>query len=249
MRSCIMKRLLTVMLVVSVFLSMSVTASATETQFEVPEVSSNTIFFGENVLTKEQNSEYLASLSSYDLQKIAEKEEYATQISSARKIRAGSLITVPNTYTMYQQETDNYCIPATVKSILMYINGSSPSQATIADTTGTDPTKIPGYLNDRQDACYYVYTAKSNFDQDGMCSKLYSTIVNNKVPASMGISGTTSSNWYYATNGHSLAVFGIYDDYSYIRIGDPLGDRVAGCPYFYSKTASACYNVCTRLVW
>ena len=97
--------------------------------------------------------------------------------------RSGSLITVPNTYTMYQQETDTYCIPATVKSILMYINGTSPSQSTIAETTGTDPTKIPDYLNDRQDECYYIYTAKSKFDQEGMCSRLYSTIVNNDVPS------------------------------------------------------------------
>lgn len=55
--------------------------------------------------------------------------------------------------------------------------------------------------------------------------------------------------WYYVTNGHSVVVNAIYDDYSYIQIADPLGDRVAGCPYFYLKTATAANNVCTRIVY
>lgn len=244
-----MKKALSIFLVIIMLLSMSVTAFAAENHIGTAQASTGNKISGELVLTDQQNAEYLASLSEVELQKIAEKEKAATQIVRNTMTRSGSLITVPNTYTMYQQETDNYCIPATVKSILMYINGTSPSQSTIAETTGTDPTKIPDYLNDRQDECYYIYTAKSKFDQEGMCSRLYSTIVNNDVPASMGISGTTASNWYYVTNGHSLAVFGIYDDYSYIRFGDPLGDRVAGCPYFYSKSASLSYSVCTRLVW
>ena len=230
-------------------LSMSVNVFAAENNIDTAQANIGNKFGGEMVLTDQQNAEYLASLSEDELQKIAEKENVATQVLRNKKTRSGSLIIVPNTYTMYQQETDTYCIPATIKSILMYINGTSPSQSTIAATTGTNPTNIPGYLNDRQNECYYIYTAKSEFNQDGMCSKLYSTIFFSHVPVSMGISGTTTSNWYYETAGHSLAVFGIYDDYSYIRFGDPLGDRVAGCPYFYTKSASLSYSVCTRIVW
>lgn len=245
-----MNKILCSILTMTMLLALSITAFAAENHIGTEaQTSSEDNFSGEIVLTDQQYAEYLANLSEYDLQKIVEKEALATQYVGNSVARAASLITVPGTYTMYQQETDNYCIPATVKSILMYITGSSPTQSEIAETTGMDPSKIPAYLNDRQDECSYVYVQKSSFTQDGMCTRLYSTIVNNEVPASMGISGTTTSNWYYATSGHSLVVFGIYDDYSYIRIGDPLGDRVAGCPYFYSKSASDCYSVCTRLVW
>ncbi len=246
-----MKKIICMILTITMLLALSITAFAAEnhTGVKVQANSENNIS-GEIVLTEQQYVEYLASLSEDDLQKIAEKESTSAQYAGNAATRAtGTLIQVPGTFTMYQQETDNYCIPATVKSILTYITGSSPTQSEIAGTTGTDPSKIPAYLNDRQDEIYYVYVKKSDFTQNGMCSKLYSTIVTNKMPASMGISGTKATNWYYATSGHSLVVHGIYDDYSYIRIADPLGDRVAGCPYFYSKSASECYNVCTRLVW
>lgn len=202
---------------------------------------------GESVPTAEQYAAYMQGLSEYDLQQIAAKEAIAAQRINPVITRAGTKITVPGTFTMYQQETDTYCIPATIKSILMYINGTSPSQKDIAGTTGTDPTKIPGYLNDRQNQCYYVYVDGPS--KDDMCAKLYSTISYSKVPCSMGISGTSTSNWYYTTTGHSLVVNGIYDDYSYIQFGDPLGDRVAGCPYFYTKTADVASSVCTRIVY
>lgn len=245
-----MKKIFCIALTVIMMLAMSVTAFAAENYIGVEtQASSENDFCGEIVLTDQQYAEYLESLSEYDLQKIAEKEALAAQCVRSMSTNAGSLISVPGVFIMCQQEEDNYCIPATVRSILLYINDSSPSQSTIAATTGTDPSKIPAYLNDRQDEITYVYVKKSIFTQDGMCSRLYSTIVNNKLPASMGISGTTSKNWFYSTSGHSLVVLGIYDDYSYIYIGDPLGDRVAGCPYFYKKSASECYSVCTRLVW
>lgn len=211
--------------------------------------SSDDNITGETVPTEQQYIAYKASLSAYDLQNIVAKEELASKYANKIGTKSGTKISIPGTFTMYQQETDTYCIPATIKSILMYINGSSPSQSTIAGTTGTDPTKIAGYLNARQNTCYYVYRAKNDLTQNGMCSYLYTTIASTKVPASMGISGTTTSNWYYVTNGHSLVVNAIYDDYSYIQFGDPLGDRVAGCPYYYLKSSSLCYSVCTRIVW
>ena len=244
-----MKKTLSIFLVMVMLLSVSVTAFAAESHIGTVQASSGNKINGEMVLTDQQNAEYLAGLSEFELQKIAEKEAASSRVVRNTMARSGSLVTVPNSYTMYQQQTDTYCIPATIRTILMYINGTSPTQAVIADEVGTDPTNIPDYLNERQSDCYYVYKAKRNYDQEEMCSNLYSTISMAEVPASMGISGTTSNNWYYATDGHSLVVFGIYDDYSYIRFGDPLGDRVDGCPYFYTKSADLSYDVSTRIVW
>jgi len=65
----------------------------------------------------------------------------------------------------------------------------------------------------------------------------------------MGISGTTTKDWYYTTRGHSLVVNAIYDDYSKIQFGDPLGDYADGCPYFYEKDASTVSKYCTRIVY
>ena len=118
------------------------------------------------VLTDQQNAEYLASLSEVELQMIVEKENAATQVVRNTMTRSGTLVTVPSPFTMYQQETDTYCIPATIKSILMYINGTSPTQSTIAVITGTDPTRIPSYLNDRQSVRYYIYSAKSTIQSE-----------------------------------------------------------------------------------
>lgn len=154
-----MKKILSVLLVTVMLISKSINAFAAENHIVTTQSSFGNKFCGEMVLTDQQNAEYLASLSEVELQMIVEKENAATQVVRNTMTRSGSLNTVPNTFTMYQQETDNYCIPATIKSILMYINGNSPTQSTIAATTGTDPTKIPSYLNDRQYQCYYIYSA------------------------------------------------------------------------------------------
>lgn len=227
-------------IVVTLFFG-SLTAFAAERQSDLKGDIS-----GEYVLTEQQYATYLAGLSAYDMQQRTAKEREALRCTRSIA-RAAQKITVPGTFTMYQQQTDTYCIPATIRSILMYINGESPSQKDIADTTGTDPTKIAGYLNDRQDKNYYLYVQSP--DKESMCKKLYYTIANLGLPASIGISGTTANNWYYVTNGHSLVVNGIYDDFSIILIADPLGDRVEGCPYFYTKTADEVSGVCTRIVY
>lgn len=250
------KKFIVAIVVVASMVLGSVTAFATDLRAvgannSTKRVSPTTNITGESVLTPQQYEEYLEGLSEYDRQRIAEKEaivaQYANRPVTRAGTRAGTKISIPGKFTMYQQETDTYCIPATVQSILTYINGSSPSQAAIAEETGRDSTKIPGYLNERQDKCYYIYTL--NPGKASMGYKLYATIADSKVPASMGISGTTTTNWYYLTNGHSLVVNAIYDDYSYIQFGDPLGGRVDGCPYFYIKSADVVSEVCTRIVY
>ena len=254
----IRKSVLAVALSVSLVIGCTTTVSAAELkgiaapnagQFQ--EVGSS--FTGETVPTEEEYQAYLESLSQEELSKIAEKENLVRSYAANRvQTRAGTKISIPGTFNMYQQEEGNYCVPATIKSMLVYLTGSSPSQSQIfsilgGDEDGVSSVKMPGYLNDRQSQVYYVY--KGSPSQTSMCDSLYTTIKHAQAPASMGISGTTTSNWYYLTNGHSLVVNAIYDDYSYIQFGDPLGERTPGCPYFYLKSASLAHDVCTRMVY
>lgn len=248
----IRKSVLALILVVSLVMSCT-TASAAElrgiaapNEGQFQEIGSS--ITGEMVPTEEEYQAYLESLSQEELSKIAEKEDMVRFYSATRvQTRSGTKISIPGTFNMYQQEEADYCIPATIKSILVYLTGSSPSQSQIHSSINRDPTKIAGYLNDRQSDVYYVYKASPS--QTSMCDNLYTTIKHAQAPASMGISGTTTSNWYYATAGHSLVVNAIYDDYSYIQFGDPLGERTPGCPYFYLKSASLAHDVCTRIVY
>ncbi len=203
---------------------------------------------GERVLSAEENARYYASLSEKDLRMMAEKDK-AIVPSKRVLAKAATKISVPGTFVMYQQEEDNYCIPATIQSILMYLTGDSPEQDEIYRATERDPTQIPAFLNRRQTKCYYVYSAVSTFDKRTMCTRIYNAIVNQKAPASMGIAGTTKRDWFYTTSGHCLVVNAIYDDYSKIQFGDPLGERVAGTPYYYEKNADVVYTYCKRIVY
>ena len=245
------KRLLAVAAVAASMVFGSMNVFATELKGvgstkEGERISPNTVITGETVPTPEEYEAYLQGLSAYDRQQIAAKEAAATRYAKRAISRSGTKISIPGTFTMYQQEEKSYCIPATLQSMLMYINGDSPDQSKIAEEVGTSSFKIPAYLNARQ-SFYYVYVSAP--DQEEMCEKLYSTIAGSGMPASMGISGTTTKDWYYTTRGHSLVVNAIYDDYSKIQFGDPLGDYADGCPYFYEKDASTVSKYCTRIVY
>ena len=164
----IRKSVLAVALSVSLVIGCTTTVSAAELkgiaapnagQFQ--EVGSS--FTGETVPTEEEYQAYLESLSQEELSKIAEKENLVRSYAANRvQTRAGTKISIPGTFNMYQQEEGNYCVPATIKSMLVYLTGSSPSQSQIfsslgGDEDGVSSVKMPGYLNDRQSQVYYVY--------------------------------------------------------------------------------------------
>ncbi|GHV14171.1 hypothetical protein FACS1894219_09930 [Clostridia bacterium] len=228
-------------------LQVGLSAYATET------ADTSSSIGGEIVLSAAEYDDYLESLAADDLEQIDTKAAAAAALQNAPTPRIATKISIPGTFSMYQQSTDYYCVPACVKSIVQYINGSSDSQSTIASalgttsSSGTDPTTIAPYLNEQQSSCYYVYVQSPS--QTTMCNALYYTINTEQVPASMGISGTTTSNWYYATSGHSLVVNAIYSDKSKIQFADPLGATQAGWPVYYEKSASVASSVCTRVVY
>ncbi|MCD1260401.1 C39 family peptidase [Paenibacillus athensensis] len=213
---------------------------------------------GEHVLTPAQNENYLKSLSKSDAAKVTEKLRIAAELATQDTARnatakaAATKISIPGTFTMYQQTQSNYCVPATLKSMVQYLAGSSDSQSTIAtavgtDASGTDPTKLAPYLNGKQSKVYYIYSASPS--QTTMVNDLYYDVVTMQAPGSMGISNPTGANWHYATTGHSLVVNAIYDDKSKIQIADPLGGTQSGWAYYYEKTAAVANSVCTRVVW
>lgn len=246
-----MKKLITIsslILVFSVLLSFNVSANAESTDTKKMESITGVIFPDD-----EEEKEYISSLTPEDWLRIQEKENQAVLLSSQTDTKASTAtkISIPGTFTMYQQAENNYCVPACVKSVLQYANRSSASQASIASdlgTTsgGTTATQIAPYLNQKQS---FYYARISNPSQSTMCDKLYATITGPKKPCLMGIINTSGSNWHYATNGHFLVVNAIYSDKSQIQFADPLGGTHTNWPYFYLKTANVSSSVCKEIIW
>lgn len=206
---------------------------------------------------------YINSLSESELNKIRKKssriqaieeqlikEESMTKHSI--KKAASTKIDIPGTFTMYHQSESNYCVPACVKSVLHYLNGSSSSQFTIAlalgtISSGTDITKVPKYLNKKQDTCIYLF--KSSPSKATLCSFIYSTIAYDHAPCIMGIIDTSGNTWgYYSTNGHALVVNAIYSDKNRIQFADPAGGS-DGIPVYYSKTAYIAHKACAEIIY
>ncbi|MCM1530016.1 MAG: hypothetical protein NC093_08495 [Alistipes sp.] len=185
---------------------------------------------------QERFEEYLNSLSEEELEKRNRVLQDAEQ-SESYSIRAANAtkISVPGNFTMYQQIYDDYCVPACVRSIINYINGSADSQESIAWSgcyLYMDDARV--YLNNHQSKCVYVqenYPTKSL-----MTSVIYQTITNDKVPCMIAISNPSGENWHYSTDGHALVVNAIRSDKSKIQLGDPLGGY-NDWYYFYEKDA------------
>ena len=229
--------------------SAMVMAATTSVMVFAQEITDNTAISGNNA-TVDQNEyqDYLDTLTDEQLQILQSKEQMMKNgIEPSIGARAVTKISIPGTFTMYQQETDTYCIPACIKSLLMYVNGQSPSQTAINSDVKMSFTTIPGYVNEFQDKCQYILS--TNPSQTNLTTCVYMDIVYDEVPAFLRLSGTTSSTWYYSTSGHCVLANAIYSDKSQIQIADPLGGRVSGCPYFYLKSASTVARYTTHVCY
>ncbi len=200
--------------------------------------------------TQEEYEAYLDSLTEEDWQKIREKEAAVEELANRPQPRIRYKISIPGSFTMYQQEKDMYCVPACAKSMVQYLKGSSDSQDTIAKamgttTNGTARSKIAPYLNSQQSKEYYVYVSEPT--PTAIRDNLYHIIVTKKAPASISIAGTTTSDWYYTTGGHHLVVNAIYSDKSIIQVADPLGGKVGNTPYYYEKSAATVTKYCQAM--
>lgn len=242
------KKLFAYVLLLAVILSFSMTVFAADSDH----VDGEPFNSGYRSPTKEEYEAYLQNLSEEELLKIEEKYAEANRLSQMPQLLAASKISLPGTFNIYQQETNYYCVPACVKSVLKYLTGQVVSQSSIAQamgtssTIGTTPDKVAPYLNARQNF-YYVWESRPG--QTNMCKYLYATVANGNAPALMGIINPSGSNWHYATGGHFLVVNAIYSDMSALQFADPLGGTQTGWPYYYEKGAAFVSSICEDIVW
>lgn len=127
-------------------------------------------------------------------------------------------------FTIYVQETNYYCGPATVKSVLNYINGSAPSQSTIATncnttSSGTYLADMINYLNNKQSV--NVYEGAYRVDQTKLARYLYFDVHNRGIPCIIGFACNTTNGWQYDSGGHFCCVIGARDDRGAFTLADP----------------------------
>lgn len=153
-------------------------------------------------------------------------EEKEAAINNRANIMSGvyKTISVPS----YQQETNYWCGPATVKQVLGFLKGSSSSQKTYAKelgTTrdGTDFTLIDNVLNKHQSKNRYVYANIGNYTS---WTKKVNYALDRKYPAvlDMKISPSYMPKYTSSVEGHILNVSGIDTKKStpQVRLTDPF---------------------------
>lgn len=146
------------------------------------------------------------------------------KLGSEARISLPLEYTIPVTY--FIQDNEYYCGPATVKQVLHYINGSSLSQDSYAQSlgtteAGTDMTRIVDVLNSNQSSKTYTYASigtQTNWELMVKHSTYWGT------PAIIDINTSDySSDFLYASTGHFVNISGY--DYSSathkVQITDP----------------------------
>lgn len=185
----------------------------------------------------------------YDELSDAQKEKYNEKKAILEAIRSQP-VTYSNTwesldtFTIYTQLFNYYCGPACVKSTLNYINGSAPSQITIAigcntTTSGTYMSDMVEYMNSKQDAVYYIDeygAAKVDF---GNC--LYADIAYYGVPSIVGFACRMEDGWQYNSNGHVCCVVAVRSDRGEVILADPFIGYIGGSEVAYYRTLDKLY--------
>lgn len=165
-------------------------------------------------------------------QKIQLAEQHAAQ-SKAKSVitpfATGEMKTL--SVTNFEQETNYWCGPATVKQILHYLNGTSKTQTFYANelgTTrdGTDFSLIDDVLNDFQSDVLYVYRDfKSDEFSLWKSIIMLSTDWDNPVVLDLKITPANMPNYKSNVAGHILNTSG-YDLRSAsnerVRVTDPF---------------------------
>lgn len=248
------KRIFTVLTMTMIFTvlisaSFSSVANARDSVKEKPNVPSGII-----IPSQEEIENYYNSLGSEERTRLACKMREALRFSAAKSPSARGLITVPGSFTIFQQEDPDWCAAATLKSIFMYINGFSYSQATIASDLGypsEDPSiwSVWKYLNNHQNRYYYSLTNKANFNQNGLVAILNYTISTAQLPAMLFIVAGSYDGWPYTTDGHTLVAYGLNSTYNLVQIADPYGGTYPWISSYYGIGSQTVYNVCEALAW
>ena len=236
-----MKKLISFIMAVTIFLSVGVFAYADE-----PESGNGAPNFG--VIFSNEPDELNEEEQILVDMKVAQALAFASMPST----RAVTKISIPGTFTMYKQENSTLCTAACVQSVLKYLTGVLYSQSKVANDMGYNlvgilNSAIAPYLNKMQAKHFYSRATKPS--QANMALYIYTAIAGNKVPAIMCIYNPSGANWYYKTSGHTLVVNAVYSDRSKVQFADPLGNYISGVPVFYEKTANIAHGVCNDLIW
>lgn len=155
--------------------------------------------------------------------------------------------TLPESFMVFQQDTPTWCGLACLQSILMYINGYSYTQGTLASFMGVPVDnhvtnlQMINCLNDYQNTQQYYDHIPVGLD--GMVSLIYEAIAINRVPACLRISTDGGKYWRYnCPDGHYLISHWIAPSTERIGIADPYAGY-AGIPRYYEERYDTVYNV------
>lgn len=190
-----------------------------------------------------EDQTYPADYSQEDIRRTEEKlamtEQLAKDTYVLTNTARSTYTSIPGTFTIFQQQNDWFCVPASVRSVLYYINGSAPSQSSIAssigtvDYVGTNALNATSYLNQQQSANWYA--SRSSVTQSIMYSSLRVSIITAKVPALIGATSPSSGGFLpYSTSGHCVVANAKKNDNTYVQCADPLGGRSNGSGGTYS---------------
>lgn len=157
-------------------------------------------------------------------------------------------------YTVYAQNTNYNCGPASVQAALKYIKGSAPSQSKIAEecktnTSGTYLSNMLTYINEQQSVNRYVSKYQASFDS--MKNYLYFGVVQCNAPPIIAMSFSTGEGWLYSSNGHFMSVYGALSDKSRFALADPWigysGSGLSSYSWSYSKSSAEIYKAYSNI--
>lgn len=215
------------------------------------------------LITKEEYIEYYNSLSKAEKLEMNQRrvdalQRYSDMLSksmhSSRSSGSWNLgyCTLPRSFTIYPQNTENWCGLACIQSILLYLTGASPTQETFASDLGLsvydriNNTKMTTLLNNNQSIQNYYYYIP--YDLDGMASLIYEAIAINHVPACLLIYTEGGKYWRYdCSDGHYLVSHWIAPSTERIGIADPYSGYV-GVPQYYEERYDTVYNVIDHVI-
>lgn len=189
------------------------------------------------------------------LQMLAAQPELAAQSAS-------TWVTLTSTYTMVGQIYRNYCVPASVRSILGYNNGglsNVPSQTTIAAALGTGTAgstvgtpfdlDMLAYVNSQNQSGYdYAWHDKNGSTVTDVQNRVHISINLYDMPPMLWVITEEDSEWGIDYN-HAVTAYRIMGDKSEIGIGDPWPMFSGEGNTFYDISANGVYQDLEAMIW
>lgn len=212
--------------------------------------------------TQEELDEEQAYYNDPEIQaEIAEKEARAAALANSGNsgislfsTTSSGEIAIPGTFTLFTQPNNYYCVPACLKSVINYIEGTAASQGLIAIAIGTDSisgstmSSAFNYLTNRVD---FAYIRTTGLNKTNMCNNIYATIANDDKPCIVGVNILSSDNWHYgmtASSGwHCVVLNAIWSDKSKIQVADPIVSYLKGEGIIPSNSSPFYYVESTKL--